>query len=67
MKKLLLLLSLFLFINVSFANDYKDTKIINSKVINLVNYKYLIPAYWWSYDLNKKLLEVNKAIVIVNP
>ena len=36
---------------------------------NLSSYKYLIPAYWWSYDLNKKLLYLpNKSsIVIINP
>jgi len=48
-------------------DDSEDTKIITSKAVDLENYKYLIPAYWWNYDLNKKLLEVNKAIVIVNP
>ncbi len=56
----------------------KDTKKINinqietkktNKDIKIYNYKYIIPWYWWSYDLNKKLLLLNNhsSIVIVNP
>ena len=41
---------------------------INYKKKNLSSYKYLIPAYWWSYKLNKDLLKLQKksSIVIVN-
>jgi hypothetical protein len=53
MKKLMYIL-LFLFLGIVFSAE-------------LTNYKYLIPAYWWSYDLNKKLEQIHNAIVIVNP
>jgi len=48
-------------------NTDSSSNDINYDKINLSNYKYLIPAYWWSYDLNKKLENINNAIVIINP
>ena len=53
MKKLLILLIL-CFMGITFG-------------IDLSMYKYLIPAYWRSYDLNKKLEQIHNSIVIVNP
>ena len=45
------------------------TWLSNVNAVNLDSYKNLIPAYWWSYDLNNKLtkLDPNSSIVIVNP
>jgi len=59
MKKILLF---FLLWSISFA-------LTNAKDIDLSIYDYLIPAYWYSYDLNNQLLSIEdkSSIVIVNP
>ena len=59
MKRKILLI-LWLWIIFSFWNSY---------AINFENYKNLIPAYWWSYELNKDLLKLDQhsSIVIINP
>jgi len=37
--------------------------------IDLSSYKTIIPAYWWNYELNKKISTFKKksAIIIINP
>lgn len=40
----------------------------NDISINLNSYKYIIPAYRWSYELNNQLKNIkDKAIIILNP
>jgi len=61
MKKIIWILLFVIFLNITNAT--------NNNTISLNWFKNIIPAYWWSYDLNKKLWELPKksSIVIVNP
>ncbi len=57
MKKILILFIFFtLSLNLIFASNSK-----------LEWYKYLVPAYWWSFGYNNDLLNLKDAVIILNP